>query len=107
MSQLLTEALLLASAGGLAGIVLGQATLKLLISRMSSDETVYFVSSDMNWVMLLFAVGLSIATGLLFGLYPAWDGSRASVALTLTYAAIYISMLLIAASAVFRRRDFK
>jgi predicted permease len=83
MTQLLTEALLLASAGGLAGIVLGQATLKLLISRMSGEETVYFVSSDMNWVMLLFAVGLSIATGLLFGLYPAWDGSRASVALTL------------------------
>jgi predicted permease len=83
MSQLLTEALLLASAGGLAGIILGQATLKLLISRISGDETVYFVSSDMNWVMLLFAVGLSLATGLLFGLYPAWDGSRASVALTL------------------------
>jgi predicted permease len=33
--------------------------------------------------MLLFAAGLSIATGLLFGLYPAWDGARTSVALTL------------------------
>jgi ABC-type transport system involved in multi-copper enzyme maturation permease subunit len=33
--------------------------------------------------------------------------SASHVLLTLTYAAIYISMLLIAASAVFRRRDFK
>jgi predicted permease len=83
MGQLLTEALLLASAGGLAGVFLGQATLHLLISKISGDETVYFVTSDLEWPVLLFALGLSMLTGLLFGLYPAWDGSRASVALTL------------------------
>jgi MacB-like periplasmic core domain len=33
--------------------------------------------------VLLFAVALMIATGLFFGLYPAWDGARASAAATL------------------------
>lgn len=83
MGQLLTEALLLASAGGLAGIFLGEATLRLLISRLTGDETVYYLSSELDWTVLLFALGLSIATGLLFGLYPAWEGARTSVALTL------------------------
>ncbi len=83
MAQLLTEALLLATAGGVAGILIGQATLRLLISRIAGDEPVYFVTSELEWPVLLFAVGLSILTGLLFGLYPAWDGARAPVAMTL------------------------
>ena len=42
MGQLLTEALLLASAGGLAGILLGQVTLKLLIARIADGDTDLF-----------------------------------------------------------------
>ena len=34
--------------------------------------------------MLLFGLGLSLATGLLFGLYPAWDAARTSLATTLS-----------------------
>jgi predicted permease len=83
MGQLLTEALLLAAAGGVAGILLGQVTLRLLIAMMGEGETIYFVTSDLEWPVLLFAVGLSGLTGLIFGLYPAWDGARASVAMTL------------------------
>jgi predicted permease len=83
MRQLLTEALLLAGAGGLAGIFLGQLTIKVLIARIATDETIYYMTADMNWTVLLFALGLSVATGLLFGLYPAWEGARTSVALTL------------------------
>ena len=83
MWQLLTEALLLAAAGGIAGILIGQVTLQLLIARIAGDQPIYFVTSELEWPVLLFAVGLSIVTGLLFGLYPAWDGARTSVALTL------------------------
>jgi putative ABC transport system permease protein len=83
MSQLLTEALLLATAGGAAGILLAEATLKVLIALIADGEQIYFVTSRLEWPVLLFAVGLSIATGLLFGLYPAWDGARTSVAMTL------------------------
>jgi predicted permease len=81
--QLLTEALMLAAAGGVAGILLGSVTLKLLIAQVSSGESQSYLTSQLEWPVLLFAVGLSLLTGLLFGLYPAWDGARASAAVTL------------------------
>ena len=83
MGQLLSEAMLLAAAGGIAGIVLGQLTLRMLISWMGDGESVYFVTSQLEWPVLLFSVGLSLFTGFLFGLYPAWEGARASVSTTL------------------------
>lgn len=81
--QLLTEALLLAAAGGAAGVALGSVTLKLLVAQISSGDSVSFLSSRLEWPVLLFAVALSLLTGLLFGLYPAWEGARASAAVTL------------------------
>ena len=83
MWQLLTEALLLAFAGGVAGILLGAATLKLLLYQVSGDSPTYSLTSQLEWPVLLFAVGVSIATGLLFGLYPSWEAARASLGGTL------------------------
>ncbi len=83
MRQLLTEALLLAAAGGAAGIALGAITLKLLVAHIGGDEPIYSLTTRLEWPVLLFALGLAILTGFLFGLYPAWDGARASVAATL------------------------
>ncbi|MBZ5625981.1 MAG: ABC transporter permease [Acidobacteriia bacterium] len=83
MCQLLTEALLLAFAGGVAGIFLGSATLKLLLYEISGDSPIYSLTSQLDWPVLLFAVAVSIATGLLFGLYPSWEASRASLGSTL------------------------
>src|ERR1017187_6852702 len=79
MWQLLTEALLLAFAGGVAGILLGAATLKLLLYQVSGDSPTYSLTSQLEWPVLLFAVGGSVATGLLFGLYPSWEAARASL----------------------------
>jgi predicted permease len=81
--QLLTEALLLAAGGGLAGLLLGAATVKLLIATLAGDTPIYFLSARLEWPVLLFALGLSVLTGLLFGLYPAWEGARASLSTTL------------------------
>src|ERR1039457_3112136 len=83
MWQLLTEALLLAFAGGVAGILLGAATLKLLLYQLSGDTPSYSLTSQLEWPVLLFAVGVSVATGLLFGLYPSWEAARASMGGTL------------------------
>ena len=83
MGQLLTEALLLAAAGGVAGILLGSASLKLLLYAFSGDSPSYSLSSDLEWPVLLFAVGVSLATGLLFGLYPSWDAARTPLGTTL------------------------
>ena len=83
MGQFLTEALLLASAGGIAGLAIAVITLKLLVLSWGGGANDSFYAAGLNWPVLWFSVGLSFATGLLFGLYPAWDASRVTVAATL------------------------
>jgi putative ABC transport system permease protein len=85
MGQFLTEALLLAVAGGLAGLFFATITLKLLLHQVTagSETPQYFLTAQLEWPVLLFSLGVSLATGLLFGLYPAWEAARASPAATL------------------------
>ena len=84
MGMLLTEAMLLALAGGAAGILLGSATLRFLVARLAEEDApAYFLTSQLDWPVLLFSLGISLATGLLFGLYPAWEAARTSLAGTL------------------------
>ena len=71
--QLLAESLLLAFIGGLAGIFVAQWGLELVQSTVR-DAAVLQVRIDRG--ILAFALGLSAATGLLFGLAPAWLASR-------------------------------
>ena len=83
MGQFLTEALLLACAGGAAGLAIASVTLKLLMAWAGGSTRDSFASAGLNWPVLWFSVGLSIATGLLFGLYPAWSAARTPAAATL------------------------
>ena len=83
MGQMLTEALLLAAAGGAAGLTLAFVTLKLLISQLAGETPIHFLNAQLDWPVLLFGLAISLATGLLFGLYPAWEAARASAAATL------------------------
>jgi len=85
IGQFLTEALLLAVTGGAAGLVIATVTLRLLLFEMTagSDAPQYYLTSQLEWPVLLFSVGVSLVTGLLFGLYPAWEAARVSVASTL------------------------
>ena len=83
MGQLLSEALLLASGGAACGLALGWITLKLLMAEFAGDEPVHYLTTSLQWPVLLFAMSLSLATGLLFGLYPAWAAARDSLAVTL------------------------
>ena len=80
----LTEALLLALGGGVAGILLGSATLRLLVAQLANEDSPsYYLTSQLDWPVLLFSLGITVATGLLFGLYPAWEAARTSLASTL------------------------
>jgi predicted permease len=80
----LTEALLLALGGGAAGILLGSGTLRLLVAQLADEDSpAYYLTSQLDWPVLLFSLGISVATGLLFGLYPAWEAARTSLAGTL------------------------
>src|SRR5215831_12087779 len=70
IGQLLTESLVLAALGGIAGMAVAQWTLALVASLLPADvqRTIVF---SLNGTVLLFAMGLTFATGLLFGLFPA------------------------------------
>jgi len=84
MAQLLTEALLLAFAGGLAGLLFSVVTLRLLIASLADNDTpIYYLTAQLDQPLLLFGLGLSLVTGLLLGLYPAWEAARVSPSTTL------------------------
>ena len=83
IAQLLTEALLLSAGGCLAGLALAYLTLKLLLAQMGGEMPLSFLTARLEWPVLLFGFGLSMLTGLLFGLYPAWEAARHSLAGTL------------------------
>jgi putative ABC transport system permease protein len=83
IGQFLTEALLLAVVGGAASLAIAGVTLRLLLVSWGGQAHDSFASTGLNWPVLWFSLGLSLATGLLVGLYPAWDAARTSLATTL------------------------
>jgi putative ABC transport system permease protein len=83
--QLLIESLVLSLSGGLIGLVLGFVGVRLLLSispggipRVGDGSA---VSLDLN--VLFFTLGVSVITGILFGLVPAISASRSNLAASL------------------------
>ncbi|HEX3837883.1 MAG TPA: ABC transporter permease, partial [Steroidobacteraceae bacterium] len=77
--QLLVESLTLAVTGGVLGLVLGAAGVRVLLAIAPSGiprigENGSAVVPD--WHVLLFTLGISILTGVIFGLAPAISASR-------------------------------
>jgi predicted permease len=68
--QMLTEGIVLSLLGGIGGLVLGVAGLQGLIA-MSAQQLPGAMDRTLNPVVLLFTAVLSIATGLVFGAFPA------------------------------------
>jgi len=81
--QLLTESLLLAVAGGAAGIGLAVAMVKGLLAFLPSTAGGYAIASSPDNRMLAFTFGLSLLTGIAFGLAPALQSTRPNIASTL------------------------
>ena len=77
--QLLLESLLLALLGGAAGLVVAQWTLDLIASLLPAMATRGF-DWRVDRSVMLFAAVLTIATGLLFGLFPALHSTRPDLA---------------------------
>jgi putative ABC transport system permease protein len=73
--QLLTESLVLAAASGVAGILLGVWLDRLLPAALGLD-TMGVKMAGVEWQVLAFALALSAATGVLFGIVPAVRGAR-------------------------------
>jgi putative ABC transport system permease protein len=79
--QLLTESLLVAAAGGLLGTVVAWGGLGLLVP-FASRYTPRVIDPAIDGTVLLFTAGLSLATGVLFGILPAL-GARPSLTVSL------------------------
>jgi predicted permease len=79
LRQLLTESLLLASLGGLGGILIAVWSQDLIWTFTPPMDFPIALTHGLNQNVLLFALGISVATGLLFGVAPAADASRKDV----------------------------
>jgi predicted permease len=76
--QLLTESVLLASLGGAVGVLFAFWGKSALVAM--ADRYTGFLPADVdpsiNWRVLAFTAAVSLLTGVLFGLVPAWRATR-------------------------------
>jgi predicted permease len=84
--QLLTESVLLSIGGGVLGLLLGIIGIRALLAvntaglpRVGENGSVV----GLDWRVLAFTLAVSIGTGLLFGLLPAFQASRTDLSSTL------------------------
>jgi putative ABC transport system permease protein len=80
--QLLTESVLLSFTGGILGLVLGFIGVRALLAispaglpRIGEDGAAIGV----DWRVLAFTLAISLFTGILFGLFPAFSASRSDL----------------------------
>jgi putative ABC transport system permease protein len=80
--QLLTESALLAVLGGAAGLGIAQAAI-LVVRRLNPGNIPRLDAVHINGTVLAFTLGISLATGFLFGLAPALSAIRVDLNTTL------------------------
>ncbi len=83
ISQLLVESLMLSVTGGLAGLALAIWIDHVLIGFLPQGTVPIRLSSTPDWRILVFNIGLSVLTGIIFGLVPALQSTRPNLAPTL------------------------
>ena len=79
LRQMMTESLLLAGLGGATGLLLAWAVRNALPGLMSNGWAPPAFSARFSWPIFAFALGISLLTGLIFGLAPAWQATRVQV----------------------------
>ncbi|HYL36537.1 MAG TPA: ABC transporter permease [Bryobacteraceae bacterium] len=84
--QLLSESIVLAGVSGALGLGIGAWAVRALLAlipgnlpRINDEQHVASAVSILDWRVLLFALGISILTGVLFGVFPALRVSRLDV----------------------------
>ena len=76
--QLLTESLLLALIGGTAGVVLSIAGTRALAPLLTGGSDA-LVRAQLNWSVLALTLGVTLLTGVVFGLAPAVHATRVAI----------------------------
>ena len=83
--QLLTESVLLAALGGTVGVLFAFWGKRSLMSLTDKDARLFPSGIDLslNWRVLVFTLAVSLLTGVLFGLAPAWRATSLDLATAL------------------------
>jgi len=74
--QLMTESLILALAGGAAGLALASWTLSVIVNSIPEGQGASGLTNQLDYRVLIFACVVSVVTGVLFGLVPAIRATR-------------------------------
>jgi predicted permease len=72
------ESTLVSVIAGAVGLCLALWTVA-IVPRVAGDNIPLESQAALQWPVLLFTLGLSLLTGLIMGLYPAWQSSRADL----------------------------
>ncbi|WP_353061981.1 ABC transporter permease [Tunturibacter psychrotolerans] len=78
--QMLTESLLLGCAGGLVGLVVAYAGTRVILALAFPDSPNLPIAASPSLAVLGFAFLLSLLTGVVFGVVPAWITSNSDPA---------------------------
>jgi len=78
--QLLTESVLLAGLGGIVGLAVAYAGARMLLAMAFPGAQNIPISAAPSPLVIGFAFGLSLLTGILFGVAPAWIAAQAQPA---------------------------
>jgi predicted permease len=74
--EALTESVILAVGGAVVGLVVSMGAARLLLSLAFAGATTLPIDTVPSPLVLAFAVGLALITGVLFGAAPAWFATR-------------------------------
>ncbi len=83
LRQMMTESLMLSLLGGAAGLLLAYGVRNAIPRMMSNAWEPQAFRARFDWRIFGFAAGISIVTGLIFGLAPAWEATRVQVSSSL------------------------
>ncbi|HEX7892572.1 MAG TPA: ABC transporter permease [Terriglobales bacterium] len=83
LAQMMTESLLLSLMGGAGGLLLAFAVRNALPRLVSNAWSPAAFSAKFSWPIFAFAAAVSFATGIVFGLMPAWHATRVQVGASL------------------------
>ena len=77
--QFLTESLVLALSGGAIGLILAGWGTRFVAALFRENQNPIVINAQPDTTVLLFAIGLSVLTGILFGLTPAFGATRVTL----------------------------
>jgi predicted permease len=80
VAEALIESMLLAIGGGIAGLVVATAAARLLLALAFRSAHFLPISTRPSLIILAFAFGLALLTGIIFGAAPAWFATRTNPA---------------------------